>query len=185
MNRVRRGGRLSCRMWQSNGRVQVRTLSVKSALRIPNPLPLRGVISSSMCAGATRKSNCSPSLIRRTKRGGIEDSNAEEGEIVSRRFRLPWQSDVRKRRLTALKVRRHLYARVAFSRCRRCIIRERQVAGAGQPPKTSNVGRQTASAATGLKGAWKIVEQLRRPLEESGRSARTPSLSLYIFTDKH
>lgn len=59
------------------------------------------------------------------------------------------------------------------------------VAGGGQPAKTSNVGRQTASASTGLKGAWKIVEQLGRTPGGEWTVGATPSLSLYIFTDKH
>jgi hypothetical protein len=59
------------------------------------------------------------------------------------------------------------------------------VAGGGQPTKTSNVGRQTASASPGLKGAWKIVEQSGRSPGGDWTVGVPPYLSLYIFTDKH
>jgi len=55
----------------------------------------------------------------------------------------------------------------------------------GQPTKTSNVGRQTASASPNLKGAWKIVEQSGRAPGGDWTVGATPYLSLYIFTDKH
>ena len=59
------------------------------------------------------------------------------------------------------------------------------VAGGGQPTKTSDVGRQTASASPGLKGAWKIVEQSGRSPGGEWTVGATPYLSLYLFTDKH
>jgi hypothetical protein len=57
--------------------------------------------------------------------------------------------------------------------------------GGDQPTKTSNVGVQTASASTALKGAWKIVEQSRRSRGGDWTVGVPPYLSLYVFTDKH
>jgi hypothetical protein len=59
------------------------------------------------------------------------------------------------------------------------------VAAGGRPTKTSNVGRQTASASAALKGAWKIVEQSVRSPGREWTVGAPPYLSLYIFTDKH
>ena len=56
---------------------------------------------------------------------------------------------------------------------------------AGVPAKTSDVGRQSATAPPAVKGVWKIVEQFGRSPDGEWTAGATPYLSLYIFTDKH
>jgi len=65
------------------------------------------------------------------------------------------------------------------------LVASATVAGGGQPTKRADLGRQTASASSGLKGAWKTVEQSGRSPNGDWAVGATPYLSLYIFTDKH